>query len=162
MQNSCEMQNATSKIVLEVEGRGQRHAVSMLARALGASLPLLCHTMAMSSQHMLPAMARTRVPAMVLDMAGSRKATNSDASASDECVGNRNVNDVSYREQFDDLFSRPLQTSKPVPKPSNAAQAREKGAIRVPFSNVYGTLMRGVRCAARPVSLSSNRSDYTY
>jgi len=52
---------------------------------------------------------------------------------------------VSYREQFDDIFSRPLQTSKPVPKPSNAAQAREKGAVRVPFSNVYGTLMRGAR-----------------
>jgi hypothetical protein len=49
--------------------------------------------------------------------------------------------------QFDTLFSKPLQTSKPVPKPSNEAQARERSAIRVPFSNVYGTLMRRAQCA---------------
>jgi len=63
-----------------------------------------------------------------------------------ECVGDRRVaSGTSYRELYEDLFSRPLQTSKPVTKPSNAAQAQEKTAVRVPFSDVYGTLMRGVR-----------------
>ena len=64
----------------------------------------------------------------------------------DECVGDRSEAGVSYREQADELFSLGIgtgwKTSKPVPKPSNAAQAQEKSAVRVPFSSVYGTLMR--------------------
>ena len=66
-------------------------------------------------------------------------------SIDDECVGDRTEAGVSYAEQWEDLFSRPLQTSKPVPKPSNAAQSQQKGAVQVPFSNVWGTLMRGAR-----------------
>jgi len=64
------------------------------------------------------------------------------APVEDECVGDRHVTGVSYKEQFDELFAKPLRTSRPVPKPSNEAQQREPKAVQVPFSNVFGTLMR--------------------
>ena len=60
----------------------------------------------------------------------------------DECVGDRSVESVSYAEQFDTLFSKPLKTSTPISKPSNQAQQKQSNAKRVPFSNVFGTLMR--------------------
>jgi stearoyl-CoA desaturase (delta-9 desaturase) len=60
----------------------------------------------------------------------------------DECVGDRSSSGISYRAQFDDLFSKPLEPHKPVPKPSMTAQARDSKAVKVPFSNVYGTLMK--------------------
>ena len=87
----------------------------------------------------------------VLDLSsrtGSELEPSDDSAATiaDECVGDRSVSDeISYRQQFEELFSKPLKTSKPVPKPSNAANGREPAAVRVPFSNVYGTLMRGVK-----------------
>ena len=80
---------------------------------------------------------------MVLELSSERTAA---ATADGEVVGDRNVESgVSYAQQFDELFAKPLQTSRPVSKPSNEAQASEPTAIRVPFSNVYGTLMRGAR-----------------
>ena len=89
-----------------------------------------------------------RLPAkMVLDLSGTalQKGQHDVLPVDGECVGDRSAAGISYAEQFEDLFTRPLQTSKPVPKPSNEAQAREKRAVRVPFSGVYGTLMRGAR-----------------
>mmetsp|Transcript_28085 Transcript_28085/g.52756 ORF Transcript_28085/g.52756 Transcript_28085/m.52756 type:complete len:439 (-) Transcript_28085:223-1539(-) len=58
-----------------------------------------------------------------------------------EVVGNRKDSGVSYRAQFEELFSQPLDPSKPVAKPSPEAQAREPTAKRVPFSDVFGTKM---------------------
>ena len=65
-----------------------------------------------------------------------------DTCVIDECVGDRTLAGVSYRAQFEELFSMPLATNQPVPKPSNEAQQRESSAVKVPFSNVFGTLMR--------------------
>ena len=65
-----------------------------------------------------------------------------DTCVIDECVGDRTLAGVSYRAQFEELFSKPLATNQPVPKPSNEAQQRESSAVKVPFSNVFGTLMR--------------------
>lgn len=58
-----------------------------------------------------------------------------------ECVGNRGDSGVSYATQFNDIFSKPLQPNTPLAKPSLKAQALEPTAIKVPFSNVYGTRM---------------------
>ena len=92
-----------------------------------------------ASRPLSPAVVRRApLPALVLDLPKTD-------IVDGECVGDRTVTGVSYREQFDDLFSRPLQTGKPVPKPSNEANAAEPTAVRVPFSNVFGTLMRGPR-----------------
>lgn len=52
------------------------------------------------------------------------------------------MTNVSYAQQFDSIFSKPLRTSVPMSKPSNDAQRRVPSARRVPFSNVFGTLMR--------------------
>lgn len=71
------------------------------------------------------------------------------ATTAGECVGDRTVVGVSYRQQFDELFSRPLETGTPVSKPSNRAQQLESNARRVPFSNVFGTLMRSPNPAKR-------------
>ena len=65
-----------------------------------------------------------------------------DTCVIDECVGDRTLAGVSYRAQFEELFSKPLATNQPVPKPSNEAQQRESSAVKVPFSNVFATLMR--------------------
>lgn len=62
-----------------------------------------------------------------------------------ECVGDRTITGESYKQQFDDLFSKPLTPRKPIAKPSNEAQQREASACKVPFSNVFGTLMRNPR-----------------
>ncbi|CAG9464313.1 unnamed protein product [Pedinophyceae sp. YPF-701] len=42
--------------------------------------------------------------------------------------------DLSYTEQYDEIYSKPLEISKPVPKPDPEAQARQPGAKRIPFS----------------------------
>jgi len=52
------------------------------------------------------------------------------------------VADISYKAQFERIFSQELHVATPVPKPSNDANRREASATRVPFSNVYATLMR--------------------
>jgi len=83
-------------------------------------------------------------PAMVLNNPVARPS--GQAASWEEGVdiaGDRDVTDVSYAKQFERIFSRPLERSKPVPKPSNEAQSREPIARRAPFSNVWGTLMRG-------------------
>ena len=95
----------------------------------------------------LPRWGARPVPVMV---AASPPATSSSGrdpfwDESAEIAGDRNIEDLSYAAQFEQLFSKPLQRNKPVPKPSNAAQRREPSAVRVPFSNVFGTLMRGAR-----------------
>lgn len=56
-----------------------------------------------------------------------------------ECVGNRKDAGISYKAQFEELFAKDLDVSRPVPKPSNAEQAKESNAKRVPFSDVFGT-----------------------
>ena len=61
----------------------------------------------------------------------------------DETVGNRVVTAVSYPAQFEDVFSKPLKTGSPLPKPSMEEQRKDPNAKKVPFSNFYGTLMRG-------------------
>lgn len=58
-----------------------------------------------------------------------------------ECVGDRSDSGISYRKQFEDLFSRQLDPKKPVAKPSPKAQASEPSAVKVLFSDVYGTRM---------------------
>lgn len=66
---------------------------------------------------------------------------------SGEIAGNRKVADESYAQQYERTFSVPydqVDTSSPLPKPSNEAQAREPFARRAPFSRVWGTLMRPV------------------
>ena len=79
----------------------------------------------------------------LVSRAGSAPAEYSDDTCViDECVGDRTLAGVSYRAQFEELFSKPLATSQPVPKPSNDAQQRESSAVKVPFSNVFATLMR--------------------
>jgi len=91
-------------------------------------------------------LARSRVsalPAMVLNL--KKTASPRGSTADEECVGDRTVTGQSYREQFDELFSQPLRTNSPVAKPSNDAQQLELTARRVPFSNVFGTLMRRPR-----------------
>jgi len=62
-----------------------------------------------------------------------------------EIAGNRKVSDESYAQQFERTFAVPydqIDTSVPLPKPSNAAQERVPSSRRAPFSNVWGTLMR--------------------
>ena len=97
--------------------------------------------------------SRPAAAAMVLDLAAEEDTPLPSAAADvqptieDETVGDRNVRDVSYAEQFNQIFSgdtpfEGIRTSKPVPKPSNAAQRREPGSKRIPFSGVWGTLMR--------------------
>jgi len=77
---------------------------------------------------------------MVLDLpSSSKEASWSEAS---EIAGNRDISEVSYAHQFEELFSKELKTSVPVAKPSNAAQARVPGSRRVLFSDVFATLMR--------------------
>jgi stearoyl-CoA desaturase (delta-9 desaturase) len=63
------------------------------------------------------------------------------ATVANEYVGNREDSGVSYREQWKDIFSKPLDPSKPVAKPSPYAQMKEPTAKKVPFSDVYGTKM---------------------
>lgn len=68
------------------------------------------------------------------------------ATVDDETVGDRRVAEgVAYADQFEELFSKELATSTPVPKPSNAAQAQHPKGKRIAWSNVYGTLMRPPR-----------------
>jgi len=109
-----------------------------------AMLPLLATSFAFLANPPLAARAPrlSSAPAMVLNMPITGNLDSAGAPSKEECVGDRSDAGISYAVQFDTLFSKPLQTSKPVPKPSNEAQARERSAIRVPFSNVYGTLMR--------------------
>lgn len=92
---------------------------------------------------------------MVLDLQGSAGGANSAPTTQGECVGDRSVYDISYAQQYNELFaSPPLKTSTPIPKPSNAAQRKEPGARQIPFSNVFGTLMRA------PFSRSWGSTDY--
>ena len=123
----------------------------MLARTL------LCACAATASALARPglfAMRGRHAPRMVLDLAKTAQPDDSgeDVCVLDECVGDRSEAGTSYSAQYEDLFSAAAElqwkTSKPVPKPSNAAQAQVKGSVRVPFSNVYGTLMRGARSRA--------------
>ena len=81
------------------------------------------------------------LPRMVFDL---EKAAEPRASSDedDEVVGDRTVTGQSYREQFEELFSKALKTNTPVSKPSNEAQKQEQIARQVPFSTVFGTLMR--------------------
>ena len=93
---------------------------------------------------------RPAAATMVLDLEKEDplpRAANVQPTMEDETVGDRNVRDVSYAEQFNDIFSDGtnfdgIRTSKPVPKPSNEAQRRELDSKRIPFSSVWGTLMR--------------------
>jgi len=91
-----------------------------------------------------PALSPSASPLMVLlepEILEPGKSSKTPTIA-DECVGDRTVTAQSYREQFDELFAKPLRTSQPVSKPSNEAQQLEPTARRVPFSNVFGTLCR--------------------
>ena len=97
---------------------------------------------------------RTRPPLAVIDLGRP--------TVSDETGGDRTVSSVSYREQFEELFSKPLKTSVPVPKPSNGAQAVERGAKKVLFSNVFGTLMRSPFSRSGAWSSTDVRSSTTY
>jgi stearoyl-CoA desaturase (delta-9 desaturase) len=64
------------------------------------------------------------------------------ATIEGEYVGNRGDSGISYHKQWLDIFSKPLDPSKPVAKPSPDAQKNEPTAKKVPFSdNVYGTKM---------------------
>jgi len=58
-----------------------------------------------------------------------------------EICGDRAVGGQTYEEQFKEVFARELTTSKPLRKP-RPARASDPGAKRIPFSNVWGTLMR--------------------
>lgn len=46
---------------------------------------------------------------------------------------------MSYSQQYDLLFSQPLDTKKPIPKPDKALQAQEPGATKVLLSDVRAT-----------------------
>lgn len=51
---------------------------------------------------------------------------------------------LSYSKQYDELFSQPtLNTRQRIPKPSLEAQAKEPGAKRIPFSDVWTTPKNG-------------------
>lgn len=50
--------------------------------------------------------------------------------------------EMSYNKQYDKLFSEPLDTKKPVPKPDKAAQALEPGSKKVLLSDVHAVTRR--------------------
>lgn len=49
---------------------------------------------------------------------------------------------LSYSKQYDEIFSKPLNPKKVVPKPDRSAQAQEPGATKVFNSDVYGVPKR--------------------
>lgn len=67
------------------------------------------------------------------------------------------IREVSYSEQYDDLFSKPLAVNKPVFKPSIEAQMTQPNAEKVFLSDVYGVLKRN-----RFINRSWGPQDLTY
>ena len=45
--------------------------------------------------------------------------------------------EMSYSAQYDKLFSQPLDTKKPIPKPVREAMAKEEGNWKVLLSDVH-------------------------
>jgi hypothetical protein len=52
------------------------------------------------------------------------------------------IGSLSYSEQYDELFSKPLVVNKPVAKPVPELQKLQPGAKKVFLSDVYGVLKR--------------------
>lgn len=107
----------------------------------------LLHVLAASvaAYHVPPPLGTARTRAAVHMVANLPKQKTGEVQWGElmDITGNRAISEVSYAQQFEELFSREeLHTSTPVVKPSNAAQSREPTAFRVAFSNVYATLMR--------------------
>ncbi len=50
-----------------------------------------------------------------------------------------NLKFLSYSEQYDRLFSQPIDAKKPVPKPSKDAQQQEDHSKKVLLSDVHST-----------------------
>lgn len=65
-----------------------------------------------------------------------------------ETVGDRTISGQTYREQFEEVFSQELRTSRPLPKPRPAV-ASDPGARHIPFSNVR----RHSCCSSRATDL---------
>lgn len=54
------------------------------------------------------------------------------------------MSDLSYNEQYEELFSKPLNLRRAVPKPVKDAQADVEGAQKVLLSDVYGLPKRNL------------------
>jgi len=126
---SCGLQLARGPTLAPRRAAVRRSAAAVTTGRLGAPLRLACPAVRLES------VSRKLAVSGFVRSAASAEPSTETASTSDVEVPV--VDSLSYSQQYDEVFSKPLVTNKAIAKPDKDAQASQPGSIKVFASDVH-------------------------